>query len=212
MPICTNMTHILFHYCKLPADKYKPNCPPEGWDEQLWDRQFKGYRELSELQRWWLVQSCHWDCFTKNNEHANVKTIAQNCSGIASDVLSLAPFLRTHILSFTSPEPGISRSVVELIGSKFVRRTAIPGFRIFQAFLWQWSSSPVFFLLSMGIKIGEWLSSWCTGTWFKSRGTILNLNPRIRFCFPGQLGGTECEYWHLNTCTCKIGCCIWLVY
>ena len=52
LPICTNMTHILFHYCKLPADRYKPNCPPEGWDQQLWDRQFIGQRELAELKRW----------------------------------------------------------------------------------------------------------------------------------------------------------------
>ena len=56
LPICTNMTHILFHYCKLPADRYKPNCPPEGWDQQLWDRQFKAQRELAELKRWWCVK------------------------------------------------------------------------------------------------------------------------------------------------------------
>ena len=56
LPICSNMTHILFHYCKLPADRYKPNCPPEGWDQQLWDRQFKAQRELNELKRWYLIQ------------------------------------------------------------------------------------------------------------------------------------------------------------
>ena len=51
LPICSNMTHILFHYCKLPADRFQPNCPPEGWDGQLWDRPFNAQRQLAELQR-----------------------------------------------------------------------------------------------------------------------------------------------------------------
>ena len=65
LPICTNMTHILFHYCKLPADRYAPNCPPEGWDQQLWDRQFKAQRELAELKRWSLIQCCGKTVFNR---------------------------------------------------------------------------------------------------------------------------------------------------
>ena len=59
------MTHILFHYCKLPADRYAPNCPPEGWDQQLWDRQFKAQRELAELKRWSLIQCCGKTVFNR---------------------------------------------------------------------------------------------------------------------------------------------------
>ena len=82
LPICTNMTHVLFHYCKLPADRYKPNCPNEGWDEQLWDRQFKGHRELSELQRWSLIHSFHWDCFTNKSLTCKCE---DNCAKLLRD-------------------------------------------------------------------------------------------------------------------------------
>ena len=80
LPICTNMTHVLFHYCKLPADRYKPNCPNEGWDEQLWDRQFKGHRELSELQRWLLIvlnvfRSCYLNRWFCKFRYISVSTI-----------------------------------------------------------------------------------------------------------------------------------------
>ena len=57
-------------------------------------------------------------------------------------------------------------------------------------FRYQLALSPVLFLLSMEIQIGEWQSSWSTGRWFKSPGTILILCHKLWYGF-ASLAGTK---------------------